>query len=76
MRNSRDGPYTRDPARVKLILNPDTVQASIDRMLLETMGFIKQVMQRRRITDPRQLSVELVARACAARPQVSMGGAT
>lgn len=70
------GPFTRDPMRVKLILDPDDTRQRLDKWFVESMEFVKQVMRRSGISDPRELSVAKIARSQAGRPQVSSGGAT
>jgi hypothetical protein len=70
------GPFTRDPQRVKFILDPNSCKANLDKWMLESMGFIKQAMRRSNITDPRLLSVAKIARSQAGRPQVDPGGRT
>lgn len=70
------GPFTRDPHRVKFILDPDNCRANLDKWMLESMGFLKQAMRRSNITDPRLLSVAKIARSQAGRPQVDPGGRT
>ena len=70
------GPYTRDPLRVLLILNPERVKRKLQDWLTQSLGFVKQAIRRNRLTDPRQLSLALIARSQAGRPNVACGGRT
>jgi len=72
----KTGPFTRDPALVKLLLDPATVKLSLKEFYDEFMGFIKQGMRRSGIRDPRALSVAKIARALAGRPAVAGGTTT
>ena len=70
------GPYTRDPSRVKLVLDIDVVKASVVEMFVESMGFVKQVMARAGVARVRDLSTPLIARSQCGRPAVKCAGAT
>lgn len=70
------GPFTRDPKRVKFVLDPDVVRDNVDKWMVESMGFVKQAMLRSGVSDPRNLTVAKIARSQCGRPQVSPGGRT
>ena len=70
------GPFTRDPLRVKLILDIDRVKKNLNDWMKESLGFVSQCMRRQRTTDVRSLTVALIARTQAGRPNVRCGGRT
>ena len=72
----KTGPFTRDPLRVKLILDPAEVRHRLDVWLIESMSFVKQVMRRSGISDPRKLSIGKIARSQVGRPQVGVESST
>ena len=51
------GPYTRDPMRVKLVLEPSVVRASLNNFMIESMNFVKQSMRRSKSTRPLLLAL-------------------
>lgn len=70
------GPYTRPPARIKLVLDPTAVKASLAELFIESMGFVKQVMARSGIKSPTDLNIPLIARSQCGRPNIISAGAT
>ena len=66
------GGYTRSPLRVKLVLDPDTVKASLDDMVRESMDKVKQVLRRSKVPLS-EIGVGLVARSQWGKPNVDMG---
>jgi hypothetical protein len=70
------GPYTRDPSRVKLVLDIDVVKASVVEMFVESMGFVKQVMARAGVARVANLGIPMVARSQCGRPAVRCSGRT
>jgi hypothetical protein len=62
--------------RVKRVLNPSAVRASLSEFMVESMGFIKQGMRRSKIDDPRHLTIGKIARTQFGRPAVTSDGPT
>ena len=62
------GPFTRDPMRVKAVLQPSAVKASLEEFVSESTSFVNQVMERTGTTDVRDLSLAMTARYQLGRP--------
>ena len=67
------GPFTRDPHRVKFILDADEVKQRLNVWFVQSMSFVKQAMRRAGISNPSDLTLAKIARSQVGRPNVDCG---
>jgi len=68
-------PYTRNPLRIKLMLEPAVVKSNVNKWLQESLGHVKQIVERSNITLA-ELNIAKIARSQVWRPDVDCGGCT